>query len=464
MVIGLAGQRAIDFMSERFKAALDVDLGDDNLPTVRYTGRGSLPSRYAVSDLAAECFGRAGAWLARYRDGQGARDTHVEVDRVLASRWFAWSLRPVGWQTPSAWDALAGDYRCADGWIRLHTNAPVHRHAALQALGLADGVDRDTVTDAVRTWAGQALEVAVVAGGGCAAQLHQPEQWYSHSQGLQVQNQPLVLHEQAETIVSKGVSALDRARPLAGVKVLDLTRVLAGPVAGRFLAGYGANVLRIDPPGWDEPGVIPEVTLGKRCAGLDLRDGDDRAVFANLLRDCDVLLHGYRPGALGALGFDEHWRREKNPHLVDVSLSAYGWRGPWAGRRGFDSLVQMSTGIAWPDEPGGLPKPMPVQALDHGTGYLMAAAAMRGLTMVREQGVGCTSRLSLAGTAAMLCAAADNLDSCPMPDETDSDISPVDEHTEWGLARRLRFPLSIEACDAHWSIPAGSLRRDPAQW
>ena len=451
-------------MSQRFQAALDVDLGDINLPTVRYTGSGSLPSRYAVSDLAAESFARAGAWLARYRDGQAARDTQVEVDRVLASRWFAWSLRPIGWQTPNAWDPIAGDYRCADGWIRLHTNAPVHRHAALQALGLTEGVGRAVVSEAVKSWAGQALEVAVVASGGCAAQLHHPEQWHSHPQGLLVQSQPLVLHEQVAVSMSEDARAIDRARPLAGLKVLDLTRVLAGPVAGRFLAGYGANVLRIDPPGWDEPGVIPEVTLGKRCAGLDLREEADREVFADLLRQCDVLLHGYRPGALAALGFGERWRREQNPYLVDVSLSAYGWRGPWARRRGFDSLVQMSTGIAWPEEPGGQPMPLPVQALDHSTGYLMAASVLRGLTMMREQGVAYTSRLSLAGTAAMLCAAQDDLDGTPMPDEVEADISPVDERTEWGLARRLRFPLSVEACEAHWAIPAGSLRREGAQW
>jgi len=164
-------------MSQRFQAALDVDLGDDFLPAVQVVGSGSLSSRYAVSDLAAESFGRAGAWLARYRDGESAKNTHIEVDRVLASRWFGWSLRPEGWQTPGSWDSVAGDYLCADGWIRLHTNAPVHRHAALQALGLPADTGRDAVSAAVRDWAGQALEVAVVAGGGCAAQLRQPQQW-----------------------------------------------------------------------------------------------------------------------------------------------------------------------------------------------------------------------------------------------------------------------------------------------
>ena len=135
-------------------------------------------------------------------------------------------------------------------------------------------------------------------------------------------------------------------RPLAGLKVLDLTRVLAGPVATRFLAGYGADVLRIDPPDWSEPAIEPEVTLGKRCAQLDLRQAADRARFERLLGEADLFVHGYRPDALDALGLSETARRALNPGLIDVRLDAYGWTGPWRNRRGFDSLVQMSTGIA----------------------------------------------------------------------------------------------------------------------
>jgi crotonobetainyl-CoA:carnitine CoA-transferase CaiB-like acyl-CoA transferase len=192
---------------------------------------------------------------------------------------------------------------------------------------------------------------------------------------------------------------------LKDVRVLDLTRVLAGPVATRFLAGFGANVLRIDPPWWSEPGVEPEVTIGKRRAGLDLRNVDDRSRFEALLARADVLIHGYRPGALDGLGLGASRRREIAPALIEVSLNAYGWTGPWRGRRGFDSLVQMSSGIA--DEgmrrtEAAYPVPLPVQALDHATGLLMAAAALRALRLRRDTGKVLSARLSLARTAAML--------------------------------------------------------------
>src|SRR5690606_14976535 len=153
---------------------------------------------------------------------------------------------------------------------------------------------------------------------------------------------------------------------LAGIRVLDLTRILSGPIATRFLAGYGADVLRIDPIDWDEPAVAPDVTLGKRRARLDLRSPEGKATFEHLLQQADVLVHGYRSDALEKLGLGETRRRELNPGLVDVCLDAYGWTGDWRARRGFDSLVQMSSGIAHAgmtllNKP--IPTPLPVQAL-----------------------------------------------------------------------------------------------------
>src|SRR5262244_1012721 len=220
---------------------------------------------------------------------------------------------------------------------------------------------------------------------------HQRSAWSDHPQGRAVAAEPLI-HMVARDRVPARNANPPASRPLAGVRVLDLTRVLAGPVASRFLAGYGAEVLRIDPPDWNEPGVVPEVTLGKRCARLDLKTAEGRAAFEALLAQADIFLSGYRPGALDRLGYDAAARRAIAPGLIDVSLCAYGWSGPWAGRRGFDSLVLMSTGIAeagmrWKST--DVPYPLPVQALDHTTGYLTAATAVRGFVhrLIRCEGM-----------------------------------------------------------------------------
>lgn len=170
-----------------------------------------------------------------------------------------------------------------------------------------------------------------------------------------------------------------KKRPLVGLQILDLTRVLAGPVATRTLAGFGASVLRVDPYGWEEANIVPDITLGKSCTRLDLRDQADRNIFKKLLNQAHVLVHGFRPDALAELGFELETRLGIAPNIIEVKLNAYGWTGPWRSRRGFDSLVQMSCGIAdagmkWAKQ--NQPTPLPVQALDHATGYLMAAAVV----------------------------------------------------------------------------------------
>ncbi len=426
-------------------------------------GRGDLLSVFPVTDLAAASVGVAGLAVAELLAQAGGAWPVVQVDRRLASFWFGMSLRPQGWSLPPVWDAVAGDYRAADGWVRLHTNAPHHRAAALAVLGVE--ADREVVARAVAGWNADALEAAVVERGGCAAAMRSVADWNVHPQGLAVQAEPLV-HWSIGNPVAKPDWRIDPARPLRGVRVLDLTRILAGPTATRFLAGFGADVLRIDPPGWDEPVTVPEVVLGKRCARLDMRVASDLLVFEGLLRQADVLVHGLRPGALEHPGLGEQRRRELNPGLVDVSLNAYGWSGPWQGRRGFDSLVQMSTGIADTGmRQGGhdRPTPLPVQAIDHATGYLMAAAAMRGLVRRMATGAGCTARLSLARTAHWLVSADRHAVDTLAPEQVE-DVGEGLESTSWGPARRVRPPLQVQGAAMHWDRPALALGSAQARW
>jgi crotonobetainyl-CoA:carnitine CoA-transferase CaiB-like acyl-CoA transferase len=241
---------------------------------------------------------------------------------------------------------------------------------------------------------------------------------------------------------------------------------LAGPVATRFLAAFGAEVLRIDPPGWDEPGVVPDVVLGKRCARLDLRQQQDRQTWDELLRGADVLVHGYRPGALAGLGLGADRRRALCPGLVDVSLDAYGWSGPWQGRRGFDRLMQMSSGIA----DAGMrragrdrPTPLPVQALDHATGYLLAAAAVRGLAGRLAAGTGCTVRASLARTAVFLTGLPPG-QAVPLAPETPDDHAEAIEARAWGPARRLKPPCAVDGAPMRWDLPATALGSSVPAW
>ena len=452
--------------SDHFLQAIWRSLGGATASpaNVECQGTGELPSVFSVSDLAVASIGAAGAALSELMNTQFGERPTVAVDRRLASLWFGWSIRPIGWQLPAAWDPIAGDYRTADGWVRLHTNAPHHRDAALAALGVA--AERAQVEQVVARWDCATLETAVVQQGGCAAAMRSASAWANHEQGKQVREEPLLF--------IRGTGDADaaqwrpsRERPLRGLRVLDLTRVLAGPVATRFLAGFGADVLRIDPPLWDEPGVVPDVTLGKRCARLDLRDQTSRAHFERLLSEAHVLVHGYRADALDALGLDAQNRRRIRPGLIDVSLNAYGWSGPWRNRRGFDSLVQMSSGIA---EAGmrafgkDRPMPLPVQALDHATGYLMAAAVIRGLTHRLATGQGFEAKASLARTAALLTEGPAGHVQASFEASCDEDFSAELEQTAFGPALRLKGPVSIGGAPMQWERPAAALGSSPASW
>jgi hypothetical protein len=445
-------------LRERMATALDLDA----TVHVLVTGTASLDSAYPVSDLATASIATAALAAAELCATLGFDRPEAAVDRGLADAWFGFALTPIGWTIPSPWDPIAGDYASVDGWIRLHTNAPRHRAAALRVLGVE--AEREHVAAAVARWAADELEDAVVAEGGCAAMLRSPAEWGTHPQGSAVAGEPLVAIEDTDRDAVESTWSPSRDRPLAGLRVLDLTRVLAGPVATRLLAGLGADVLRIDPPDWDEPGVVPDMTIGKRVARLDAGDPADRERLLALLAGADVLVHGYRSDALERLGFGDAVRRAVRPGLIDVSLDAYGHTGPWAARRGFDSLVQMSTGIAGSGLRRGTaekPTPLPVQALDHGTGYLMAAAALTGLARRVNGSPGMRARLSLARTAWELELAQP---LAPQPVGARAAYARIPLDTAWGSAYLPPAPLSLTGVRVGWDRGPRPLGDDAPLW
>ena len=440
-----------------------------------------LPSVFDVTGLATASVAAASLAAAEFHAIRNSEPVAaVSVDSRAACAAFAAEalFTPVGWALPELWDPIAGNYRARDGWVRLHTNYASHR-AAVTRLLKAD--DRASVQAAVTQWEAADLEAAVVASGGCAAAMHDRRSWQASAPGhamagaaaLASAHRPLPASADRPLRASgtKGPARSESpaGQPYAGVRVLDLTRVIAGPVCTKFLAAYGADVLRLDPPGFAEvPALLPETTAGKRTATVDLTAQAGRMAFERLVAGADVLVTGLRSDALGKLGYDEATLTALNPALITASLNAYGWRGPWRDRRGFDSLVQMSCGIA---SAGGVaagsdqPVPLPVQALDHATGYLLAAAVGRALAARLTRSVTTRVRGSLIGTANLLWSLprpADLGELPPMP--RPGEFSLVDTRTAWGQARRVPLPGEIAGVGHALQVEAGPLGRHEPVW
>ena len=466
-------------------------LGGDSdwLEHVAFSGSGSLPSPFAVSDLAAAAFAVVGAAVGELLHAAGSPVAGVEVDRILSSGWFylpPGPSQPLVAPPPHALPPWMTEFQTADErWVRVQGTFESLRQRILDELGVAD--DIAAVGALIRRHPGEEIEDRLVRARAAVAVSRTLEEWRAHPAGQSVHAEPVV-HVEA---TGEGSSDWQPTwgRPLAGIKVLDLTRVAAGPFATRFLAACGAEVLRIDAPGSDESnspylGRPNDLMLGKRWAFLDLRSPAQRDQFLTLLRGADVLVHGYRPGGIDEL-VDADERRQANPDLVEVALRAYGWTGPWQQRRGFDTLVQFSSGIAnetqaWAlEDPerrvplnaiGALvdasrPRHMPVEALDLASGYQMAAAAIRGLTRRVLTGQGSVWRFSIARTARLLT------DRGRVAEQQARIDLPLDGPWEdriyagaFGPVRRLRFPLEIEANPLFWERPSESAGASNPIW
>lgn len=337
----------------------------------------------------------------------GSQHYSVSTERTAAAFNSLGHLRIAGKQ-PEGFAPLSGFRRTLDGWIRLHANYPHHAARLLAALEVPDpeGVDR-----ALGAMPSLEAEERIIAANGVAAAVRQRRDWVGSAMYGSVSGAPWISFLTADPTPSPErtwAPAPDPVRPLRGLKVLDLTRVIAGPVATRLLGALGADVLRIDPPHLPElPDAFVDTGFGKRSAVADFSVANELSKVHGLVDEADVVVTGYREGALERYGLDPRQLVLRRGNLVVAALTAWGG-GPWRERRGFDSLVQAACGIAWTygseDDGGWRPGALPVQALDHATGYGLAAAVLGLLAEMQQTGRGGIARLSLARTAEELYA------------------------------------------------------------
>jgi crotonobetainyl-CoA:carnitine CoA-transferase CaiB-like acyl-CoA transferase len=434
-------------------------------------GDPQLPSVYRVASLATDVIAAqalAAAECFRQRTG---RAQHVEVDARRACIAFRSEryLRVDDGPAPDLRDPLTGFYETRDGrWVQLHANFAHHRAGIVKVLGCAN--DHASVMQAIRGWDGAALDQALDDAGLCAALIRSPAEWAALPQAQSVAKLPLLEIVRIGDAPAMPIGGEPGDRPLAGVRVLDLSRIIAGPVAGRTLAQHGASVLLINGP--HLPNIAPLVIdngRGKRSATLDLRETSGRESLKALLKDADVFLQSYRPESLAARGFGPGDAARVRPGIVYVTVSAYGHEGPWSARRGFDSLVQSASGIAWTEaHAAGETKPrhLPCQALDHATGYLAAFGAMVALHRRATEGGSWLVRVSLAQTGRWLQSMGTIADGQRTPDVGFDDVGDALQTMDspFGRLTCTQPAERMPATPPHWALPPVPIGADGARW
>ena len=440
------------------------------LDAVQLTGdEPQLPSSFRVAaaaqaSVAATGLAAAGIWKLRSGQSQQvAVDMRHAVVECRSERYLRVDDKP----PPPAWDAIAGVYKTRDArFVRLHTNFRHHRDAVCKVLNCKP--ERDEVQAALMEWDGEVFETAAYAGGCVVAMMRSHEEWLATPHARALAELPLITIEKIGDAAPKPWPKGDR--PLAGIRVLDLSRVIAGPVAGRTLAAHGADVLLVSGP--DLP-AIPWLTIdtgrGKLTSFVELKSEQGREVFRNLLAEADIVSQGYRPRAIAGLGFAPEEAARINPGIVYVTLSAYGHAGPWAERRGFDSLVQTSTGFNHAEAlAAGVdgPKELPAQMLDHATGYFMAFGAMMAKARQSREGGSWHVRVSLAQTGRWLWNLGRVADGFKTEDLKGETVTPLIEKVASGFGelRSVRHSALLPKTPAFWARPAMPLGSHPPQW
>ena len=433
-----------------------------------------LPSSFRVGNAAQAAIAATGLAATELWRQRTKRTQTVAVDmrhaavEVRSERYMRIDGKPPG----PAWDKIAGVYGTGDGRkVRLHTNFAHHRDGILKLLGC--DYAREAVQAALMKWEAETFETAAAEAKLVATMMRSPAEWSAHPQGQAVARLPLLEITGIGDAPARSLPAFpedDEKRPLAGIRVLDLTRVIAGPVCGRALAAHGADVMRVTGP--HLPG-LPELDIdtgrGKLSAAIDLRATDDRDWLRGLAREAHIFVQGYRPGGLAAKGFSPEALAEMRPGIVVVSLSAYGHEGPWANRRGFDSLVQNASGINVAEaEAAGVaaPKELPAQALDHATGYLMAFGAMMALARKAQEGGSWHVRVSLAQTGHWLksLGRVENGFACAEPTGEELKALTGEMDTPFGRLTFVKHAAVLSETPALWARPPVKLGTHAPMW
>jgi hypothetical protein len=477
----MPGSDRTQFQADDIVAELWTSLGMpcEPLASLRLPGNGyGLPSSFKVGPFAQATIAASALAATTIHAHRNKTITpQVTVSREHACAEFKSERLYIldRKRNEDPWGPIGGLHASKDGYVRIHDGFPHHRDGALKLLGLEMTASRDEVAEAVKLWNSVELEEAAIANGLVIAALRHLDEWEKLPQAQCLPDLPISVRKVKSALPGLPLRLGPGAtKCLQGLRVLELSRVIAAPVAGKTLAAHGADVLWVTSPNLPTlPDTDVDVQRGKRAIQLDLTLPGDKIKLFELVRGADVFLQGYRPGALAGLGVSSAALYEVNPDLIIANLSAYGTEGPWALRRGFDSIVQTCSGmnVAEADRFGdGSPaRPLPCQALDHGSGYLLATGIIAALYKRATGGGGYIVDVSLAGTMNYLCSLGQyegksGFNSQDFLKNEDAAEFMETRQTELGELTAVRHSAVIEGTEVGWDIVSHKPGIDTPKW
>jgi len=457
---------------ESIFSATDWSPDFDNRVTVTESDTG-LATPMPIADMAAATLSALALAVAEIHTLRSGVTQTARIDRRAASiAMTAIEHLRVDGETPGTWDPLTRYFRTEDQrWLYLHTAFAHLRDGALTLLDANNDVE--SVAQKIGSVKADATEEAAIANGLTIAKLRTRDEWFAHPHCIKLNQQPLIrltrISETEPIPLARDTVPAHGARPLGGLRTLDLSRVIAGPIAGRTLAEHGSHVMRVSSPTLPSiHGLVIDTGPGKLSCHLDLKTREGLQDMNRLIKETDVLLDGYRPGALAALGLSPQELCAARPGIVCASLSAFSGEGVWAGRRGFDTLVQATTGLAT-DTGGDQPARLPCQPLDYMTGYLTAFGIVVALLKRAQLGGSWHVETSLARTANWIWEMNDCMTAESNPPASNTRFADLNEllmstATAFGRVQSLAPIIEFSETPAHFASPPVALGTHPPAW
>ena len=430
--------------------------------------RAALPSSFAVSNAAQASIAAAATMASVMSHLRSGHYLNISVDSTDAAIECT-GLFTLNGETPPQFAPLSGLYQTSDGYIRLHANFDHHRDIVLQTIGLATGpaTSRAQAEKQIQQWNTEALDSAITKAGGACSTFRTFEQWDNHAQAIALAKLPLIEITRIGDADPRPLTTINKNDlPLSDIKILDLTRILAGPVCGRTLAAYGADVMLVNSPHLPNIDSIAETSRGKLSTHIDLQSIDGNNQLHRLIAASNVFIQGYRPGAIIEKGFGAEELATRYPGIVCTSLSAYGHSGPWRNRRGYDSLTQTATGFNAAEASmygSDTPKAMPVQILDYASGFLMAFGTQLALLKQAQEGGSYHVQVSLARTGLWLRQMGQSSEYLGV--RTASPHSHLTAYESgFGPLEAIPHAALINQTPTQWKLPSVPPGTHPPQW